>query len=248
MPKTRTERVPVPPSGSVFVFPATGTLNGACRVLRSGDGRCLVALTEWIGDNDPSVQTPSVQRIQRLTHHNLQSKLAVTNAVEGPPGEFRLIGQIEPTQEEALLVTDSYGAWGWIAAQRKLQTDADEASPVASAPRAAVPGVRAVLSLEEIRQVAFARRWRGHVPEEAIRKTVEIIQTTVDALQSLGSKPEARATRKIIRDGVQRFNDLERRHGFIETIEREDIGESFNAMAEACGLKVDDVTAPWREW
>jgi hypothetical protein len=51
-----------------------------------------------------------------------------------------------------------------------------------------------------------------------------------------------------IRRGVETINDLDRRFGFVETIEREDLGTCFDAMARACGVNVADVAARWREW
>lgn len=248
--RAKREVRPLPSVGVVFVFPVSAGLSGACRVLRSREGRCLLALTEWTGADDPSPEQASLRRIQRLTHHNLPGQLAVSNAVEGPPPEFRQVGGIAPTPSEAELETDSYGAWGWIAAQRKLQSEWDgESAPQSPRPTTGgPPAARPPLPLDVIREAARIHGWRGHVTEEAVLASVDIIQATVDSLKTLGSNPGRRAVLKAIRAGVESFNRLDRRLGFIETIEREDIGESFNAMAEACGVQSDDVTARWREW
>ena len=58
----------------------------------------------------------------------------------------------------------------------------------------------------------------------------------IDALIALGPDAPEPALIDEIQHCVQRFNDLDEDEGFIETIEREDICEAIDRMADLIGL------------
>ncbi len=53
----------------------------------------------------------------------------------------------------------------------------------------------------------------------------------------------------ILQDCIESFNELDAEMRFIETIEREDICEEFEAIVHACRLgNYEDLASRWRDW
>jgi hypothetical protein len=72
---------------------------------------------------------------------------------------------------------------------------------------------------------------------------------TVNELLELGRNTSESERMAILQHCIESFNALDAEMRFIETIEREDICEEFEAIVHACGLGAHkDLADRWREW
>jgi hypothetical protein len=72
---------------------------------------------------------------------------------------------------------------------------------------------------------------------------------TVRLLVDLGESASEEERKAILRACIESFNELDAKLGFIETVEREDICEEFEAVVHACGLgRYENLADEWREW
>jgi len=72
---------------------------------------------------------------------------------------------------------------------------------------------------------------------------------TVEALVELGPRASESNRMAILQRCIESFNILDAKMHFIETVEREDICEEFEAIVHACGLGAHkDLVDRWRDW
>jgi hypothetical protein len=70
---------------------------------------------------------------------------------------------------------------------------------------------------------------------------------TVDALIALGPRGTAEGATEILRQCVERYNELD--EGFICTLEREELCDILYEIGECCGPdSEDDWVDEWRDW
>lgn len=106
------------------------------------------------------------------------------------------------------------------------------------------------ITLNELRDHQFFPRWDEYPPKKAIRASRHIMTDTIQQLLDLGPAAPESDRMAILQDCIERFNsiDAEMEH-FIETVEREDICEEFEAIVHACGLGAhEDLADHWRAW
>ena len=102
-------------------------------------------------------------------------------------------------------------------------------------------------SLKQHREQRFFQAWDGFVATEHVSAAEEIIRQLIDGIVAFGSGLDENAARRLVRQAVERFNELN--DGWICTIEREDICEELDRVIELCGFSSDD--EDWlagREW
>jgi hypothetical protein len=256
----------LPGPGATYLIPLTDGRFGLCRVIRRDENKfgykevVLAELSSWIGTKAPDLTDPGLRHALKLTHHKWRGQAERVWTDDPPPPSFKYLGCIEPTAKERRVSCKSHGSWAAFPYQRLMQwrweneraqvlAEDEERQRQEEAQRTTQAEKRKTPTLGRLRRNTPFKEWQGHVPTETIRASRKIIRDSIDAIRALGTKPSRKGVLRVIRTGVERFNDLDAATPFISTIEREDIAESFNDMAEACGLKdIDDVTEDWRDW
>lgn len=264
----------LPPEGVAFAFPLEDGRYSVCRVLRThtieGDTSlrdpCVLAVgSVWIGAALPDVQDPALRPILHLTHHAWKNEPLRFWISDPVPSDFVLLGTIDPTPEEQAIPCLKFGFWRSITGQvlRQWQWDhdpeavraADEAKKAEEAQRRArEQRIRdeylQSITLEQLAKHRFFPTWKDSPDKEAIRASRQIMKQTVKDLLKLGPDAPEADKLAVLQACIERFNevDAELDH-FIDTLEREDICEEFEAIVHACGMGAHkDLEDEWREW
>jgi hypothetical protein len=252
MPRSR-KPVPLPLEkvqvGDVFALPLPDGRYGACRVLRRRDDPpgVLVAASPWVGAAPPDLAEPLLRTILTQSHHHWQDEPCVYWVNDPVPAEFLALGRLPPAKKEAARSTNSadwvsfgyqiHAQWRWDhereavlaeeEAARQRQQEAQEASRRAYKP---LP----VEGIEEVRKRPF-KGWETFVDSDQLRAARRLVRKTIDALLALG--PDAAAPLKInlFHALIEQFNEID--DGWICTIEREDICELADDLADRVGLE-----------
>ena len=268
------KKPPLPSAGDAFAFPVGDGRYSVCRVLLDAESEqskawktspILVACSAWIGAVVPRDDDPALRPILHPNHHAWRGKPNVLWISEQIPAEFIPIGTITPTLEEKNIPCSSFGTWRSVTIQPLLQwrwdneretvlaEDADKAKEKAQARQRAQTERQNYLNrvtLEELRGHLFFPRWKSYPPTGAVDASRKIMADTVERLLRLGKQASQDARMSVLRECIESFNELdsEMRH-FIETVEREDICEEFEAIVHASGMGSHEGMADqWREW
>jgi len=146
--------------------------------------------------------------------------------------------------------------WRWEHDRDALEADWARRESDVQARRAAIAAhyesrLKGLTFGQLLSEVPF-QSWDGpppYPPEAFTRKARKRVLAAVGELDALGKRPGKRATRAIIRELVDWFNEVDEREEVIETVERENICEVLAEMlhvAKHQGL-IDEVDA-WRTW
>jgi hypothetical protein len=264
----------LPPAGSAYAFPLEDGRYAVCRVLldaASDESKqqwdapaILVACSAWIGDRVPEADDPALRPILYKTHHSWRNEPEVLWLDEEPPADFIPLGLIPPTAEETAVARMRFGTWKSLTIQPLAQWRWDNARDEVIARDAAEEAAAAEqrsrmarerqeylrrVSLTELREHQFFARWKDYPPQKLIVASREIMSDTVEQLIGLGPTAPERERMAVLRECIEAFNRLDADTHFIETVEREDICEEFEAIVHACGLgKHEDLADEWREW
>ena len=107
-------------------------------------------------------------------------------------------------------------------------------------------------TLQEMQKRTPFTSWEGYTDEEAIEDSRAVYRETIQSLIELGPEPDRERVLAILGQYVEAFNALDAKYdGYIETIERENICDTVEEMAAACGLqgiRCDDVPGEGRDW
>lgn len=266
--------VQLPAIGDAFAVPLDDGRYSVCRVLLDvnsdpakqwNSDRVLAACSAWIGDEIPDAHNPDLRPILDLTHHSWSGKCAVLWVCDSVPDEFVHIGLIPPTSEEQAIECGSFGGWLFMAIQPLAQWrwDNDRSSVLAEdeikKSEAAQRLQReqqdrvnylAHVTLAELLDHHFFPRWDEYPPQKAIHASRHIMTDTVQRLLDIGSTAPESERMAILQDCIERFNTIDAElDDFIETVERENICEEFEAIVHACGLGAhEDLADQWRDW
>jgi hypothetical protein len=105
------------------------------------------------------------------------------------------------------------------------------------------------VTLNDLRDHLFFPRWKGYPPPAAVRASRSIMANTVERLIDLGEGASESTRMIVLRECIESFNEMDARKSFIETVEREDICEEFEAIVHACGLgSHENLADEWRDW
>jgi len=85
------------------------------------------------------------------------------------------------------------------------------------------------------------------VSAETREECWKILADTLDALIALGANASVEDATNVLRQCVERYNDLD--DGFICTIEREELCDILYEIGDLCGLdSQEDWVDEWRDW
>jgi hypothetical protein len=269
----RKKKPKLPTAGDAFAFPLGDGRYSVCRVPLDATSEpakfwdrpaIYVAGSSWMGEQVPAVDDPSLRPILHLTHHKWNGEPSAVWVSDKPPSQLILIGRIEPTTEEQASPFIAFGfyesiiiqpliQWRWdndrdaLLAEDAIEQKAQHENTLAVQGRRRDHLDRGIL--EELRGCGFFGEW-SIPPAGAIRASRAIMTRTIDQLLDLGSDASEEERLAIPRRCIESFNELDTEiGGFIETDEREDICEEFEAIVHACGLgSHEDLADRWREW
>jgi hypothetical protein len=210
---------------------------------------------------------PALRPILCPNHHAWKGRPNILWVSDQVPAEFVPIGTILPTQEEQNVphLGVGFGRWRGLTVQPLLQWRWDNdreavlAEDAAKAKKNTEGRQRANderkeylgrVTLEELRERLFFPRWKAYPSAPAITASRKIMVDTVDRLLRLGKDASQEDKISILRECILSFNELDAQmHHFIETVERENICEEFEAIVHASGLGAHEGMADrWREW
>jgi hypothetical protein len=269
----RKKKAGLPAAGTAFAFPLGDGRFSVCRVLLGAEserskqwfeGAILVACSRWIGDEVPHADEPALRPILHLNHHSWDNRPNVLWVSDEPPQALIPIGKIEPTTEEQAIPCASFGSWTSLTLQPLAQwrwdnePDAVLAEDAIKRKEEAESRLRAQreremylerIRLEDLRVHKFFAKWKDYPPPKAIRASRNVMTATVETLIELGPTASEDERMAILQRCIETFNRLDTELQFIETVEREDICEEFEAIVHACGLgKYTNLAERWREW
>ncbi len=250
-------------AGDVFAMPLEDGRWGACRVLQmKGDPlAALVATSPWIGSAPPDLTEPTLRKVLRLTHHSWDKGPCLAWVSDPVPPAFVHLGNLPPKAKEASASSNSSSDWSSSPLQLFLQWRWDheraaveaedearrECERVARETRRRAYKPLPKYTLEELRKRPF-QQWEGFVETNALRASRKVVRNTIDALRALG--PDAPKPLKInlFHACVEQFNDLDE-DGWICTIEREDVCELLDQLADLVGLEdYGEALTSRRDW
>lgn len=268
------KKLPLPAEGAAFAVPLEDGRFSVCRVIRvttseeaikHGEESVLVACSAWIGDAIPDSQDPALRPILILTHHTWNHIPEILWVSEPPPEGFIPIGTIESTPEEKSYECLTWGGWGSTQIQPVAQWRWDnerhsvlagdrimdrEKTQIRQREQQVREHNLANITLEELRDRQFFVRWNEYTPKKAIRASRRIMRDTVQQLLDLGPAATESEQMVILQRCIEHFNSIDAKMDhFINTAEREDICEEFEAIVHACGLGAHrDLADEWRDW
>jgi hypothetical protein len=239
--------------GDAFLAPLQDGRLSVCRVLQVAPTHdsVLVAASPWIGTQPPNLADPHLRKLLRPTHHSHDGSPCLLWVSQPVPAIFTRLGVIPPTAREVGLTCAAFSGWEYFPVQVFLQWrwdhERDKVLAEDEAKRRAEEAAREEQrrgykplppqTLEEMRAQTPFPHWAGYVAPTALRGARRIIRETIDALIRLGPEAPAPALLDEINKCVERFNLLNDDEDlFIETMEREDIGEVLDGLAAVLGL------------
>lgn len=105
------------------------------------------------------------------------------------------------------------------------------------------------VTLNDLLNHRFFAKWDGYPSSRGIHASRRIMEQTVRELLNLGTDPSERDRMAVLQRCIESFNELDAQLHFIETVEREDICEEFEALVHACGLgRYQHLADEWRDW
>jgi hypothetical protein len=252
-------------AGDVFAMPLADGRWGACRVLRlrADPLAALVATSSWIGTAPPELTEPRLVDVLRLTHHSWDGGPHLCWVNDPVPPELVHLGALPPTAKQARAKCEAHGDWDSCSVQALLQWRWDhereavlaedeaarekERGSHEAARRAYKPLSKA--TLDDLRKRPF-KGWEGFVEPEQLRAARKVIRDTLDALLALGLDAPEPLKINLFHRAVERFNQIDYEgDGWICTIEREDICELLDDLADLVGLEeYDDALTGRRDW
>lgn len=269
----RKKKVQLPAAGDAFAVPLDDGRYSVCRVLLDAESEpakqwksasVLVACSAWIGSEIPNADDPALRPILNLTHHAWTGKREVLWISDTVPDEFIPIGSIQPTSEEKEIRSGSFGGWPSMAiqplAQWRWDNDRDAVLTEDKTKDAADRRLREKarlerqqylqqVTLEDLSEYQFFAHWGEYPPAKAVRASRRIMEDTVRGLLRLGPSPSQDERMTMLQKCIEAFNTIDAELRFIETVEREDICEEFEAIVHACGLgSYEDLADNWRDW
>ena len=239
---------------------------GVCRVIQkdSESERVLAVATPWIGSGKPDLSDPLLREALVLNHHAWSDSPAALWVSRSLPPNFTLIGSLEPTQAEKQMVSNSAAAWPWFSIQvlsqwrwdndRESVLKEDDLHRQEKTKQHEIEARRrreylARVTLKELREKPRFESWEGYVPDVALEATRRVFCDTIDAIAELGAKASEESIIKKLKWCIESLNELDFRHKFIETLERENLCAEFEEVVHASGLgHYDDLANRWREW
>jgi hypothetical protein len=221
-----------------------------------GARNILVVASTWIGTDEPDIDDPRLRT-------SFSEDIRWSN--DPVPESWRALGRIEPTPSEEQMECRAFGSWLYFprlvldhwhrehdpeALQRKAEQERVAAERARQEGLARHAKYLAGLTLDKLRNKRQFTEWRGHVPQKALQACRDIFRDTIDALIDLGPKAKKRTKIAVLRQCIERLNELDKQHEqFICTIEREDLCEAFYEVTHAAGLKdCGDLADEWRDW
>jgi hypothetical protein len=248
--------------GSVLTVPLADGRLGACRVIRVRGAEVLVAATQWLGEAPPDIADPRLRLVLAIKSFDWNKQPRISWVDEPPPRGFQHIGTVAPSAEERRFKCKSFSHWNSFAESilQEWRWEHDRQALIIEHELEDAQFWQAVehertkrlknLTWAKLRKQRPLTNWAEYLPARIVRESQKIWRETIDQLAALGRKPDRRAVMRLLRNCVERFNNLNEEYDhFIDTLEREDIFRHFEELVHLSGLKdADELIDRWRKW
>lgn len=265
------KKKPLPEQGDVFVFLLEDGRCSACRVIHTqktsprdpGFDSVMVGGCDWIGSYLPGIGEPGLRKILELNHHG-HKESAIVWLSDALPKSFIYLGNIMPSPAEAEIRCYCWSNWSAFPVYAFAQWEWDNARESVRRKDAAREEARlkaiqeekaqrdaflAKMTLINLLEYTFFANWKRYPSKKLITASRGIMHSTVEKLHNHGKPLEGIAKVRVLKACIDRFNELDEKHEFIETVERQDICDEFEVIAYACGLgHHKDIADRWRDW
>jgi hypothetical protein len=268
------KKVTLPAEGEAFAVPLEDGRYSVCRVIHGAGSDAarqwskspcvLVACSAWIGSELPRAYDAALRPILRLTHHSWTGQPEMAWVSDAAPSELIPIGTIPPTADEKAMECNASGGWASFAIQplKQWQWDHEHSAVLADDENERRKAIEqhnqraeeqeaflAATTLDDLRDHQFFPRWDEFLPAMVVSESRKLMAATVRQLAELGTSAPEHERMAVLQECIESFNRLDATFRFIETLEREDICEEFEALVHACGLgHYEDLADEWREW
>ena len=260
----------LPDPGAVFAMPLADGRVGICRVLQKklaerNTPYILIAASDWIGKEPPSLADSSIRRLLRLTHHNQSEEPAILWVAEPPPSEFRLLGCIDVIAEDLKVASESYSGWLWFSYQslsqwrwehdRESVLVEDAAKKILETEKRMEAAQRRASYLSTVPLAKLLAKdlfpsWKNYPRKKAKVGCQNIIRKFISALEAAAKPLGADFVAAELQVCVEAINQLDSDNaGFIESIERDDICDVLEVVLNAAKHpELAGRIGDWREW
>lgn len=259
--------------GQVFAFPLGSQGHfGVCRVVRLHQGEAVLAALDWFGSTRPSLEMVSDRPLVYDNHGPFGGEAAIYWGAKEPPPDFECIGSSEPSREEIDLTTcrcegrvclckrrqggwkacraSLYRYWRWQEDQAGYEAEREQMRQELARVREETEAMQQVekkrMTLEQFRDTKLFEGWEGYRAPKIIEASRRVFRETAERLMGF-ERWEGDEAAEVMRWCIEQFNELDSEHHFIETLEREEICEAFEQLAELVGLE-ENLADRWREW
>ena len=256
-----------PPPGTVFIAPTKDGRLSSGRVLRrqfeGGAQAALIAASPWLGSEIPRLDLPDLRKTLVLTHHSHEGHQEVFWVFDLMPPDFTVIGQIELPPEDRAASSHSFTGWQGVPIQALLQwrwdhdRDAllreealDEAREAETHLETAKrrSAYLLTLTLDSLASRKWFDSWDADQSSLYSKDSRSAISRLIDELRGAPRITKGLAKR-LLKQSVEAFNQLDTAHRFIATFEREDICEAYEQIMSAAGFpELADEVDKWRDW
>lgn len=268
----RKKNVPLPKAGDAFAVPLEDGRYSVCRVLIDRESypnlsidAVLCVGSSWIGDDIPEANNPALRSILILNHHSFNDQPLAQWTGDPVPEEFVPIGTIEPTPAECQPYYNwpSHGHWLRMQIQPFLQWRWDHEREAVLSEDAEQDRLEdlelarrrkdrqeflELITLDDLCKHTFFENW-SYPPEKVIEASRQVMSETVQKLSKLKKSASQKRRLQILQQCIEAFNALDEEYEFIDTVERDNIIEEFEAIVHACGLgDHEDLADEWRDW
>jgi len=153
--------------------------------------------------------------------------------------DHELLGVVEMTEDEKQQVDFGHAGWEWAqGVLRRAALGGEAAAAYVERLWDAEPaGPGRPDSLKDFRGLQAFADWEESHPARVAQAALKILHETADALLRLGAEASGPAGVKVLKQYIERFNELNDKECFIDTIDREDICEYLYRLAELSGLE-----------
>lgn len=267
-PKLRVDDFPQ--EGTVFLAPTTDGRISAGRVLKrevqAKSPLALIAATPWLSHELPALESPVLRETLMLNHHSWDNHKEQFWVSELMPSHFRVLGRIELTAEDLTASSNSYGGWNSVPHQALLQWRWDHDREALLIDMAQEESNRSeetrkqaairdrylkTLTLDSLVDKNWFESWEEEdvpIADASIKESRSILRKLVNDFADTPKLTSAVAKR-LLKQSVEEFNQLNSTFQFIFTLEREDICDAYEQIM--CAAKFPtlvDQIENWREW
>jgi hypothetical protein len=220
----------------------------------------FVAAFDWMGSRAPQLADLKLSTLLHSDSNNVQGIWIA----EPPPATWKAIGVIS-LPSEVTISSEAISGWGWIESvlndhlqalrefgsfpSASAKGDPSEIEPQGTSKNEDKSSGRRELTLENVNRERYFEEWRACHRAHIVNEAERIIHHAVRDLAAVREQESENKKIGILRKYIEGFNELDEKHHFIDSIERDDILECFYQLVRDCHLSnAQEMADEWRSW